>query len=86
MMLRDGSRGLSSDIPDGMPELWKRLSEKVASVRERILSRIDQTLAHARKIDDDAAADAQSATKRDGKIERGIRNKRGPTGRKRKSA
>lgn len=86
MMLRDGSRELNSGLSEGMPEMWKRLSEKVASVRERILSRIDKTLAHAKKIDEDSVADGHSKTMVDGTRKSGIRNKRGSTGQKRKKA
>ena len=60
MMLRDGSKGLSADIPEGMPEVWKRLSERVMSVRDRICGRIERTLANALRDDEMKAADDHS--------------------------
>ncbi len=47
MMLRDGRKGTEPDLPEAMPEVWKRLSEKVADVRKRICGRIEKTLANA---------------------------------------
>lgn len=60
MMLRDGTNELNPDLPEGMPEVWKRLSEKVTSVRNRICGRIDKALAYARREDERRAADNHS--------------------------
>ena len=60
MMLRDGTNGLNPELPEGMPEVWKRLSEKVTSVRNRICGRIDKALAHARREDERRAANNHS--------------------------
>lgn len=62
MMLRDGSKGLNPDVPEGMPEVWKRLSERVMSVRDRICGRIERTLANALRDEEMKAADGHSNT------------------------
>lgn len=51
-----------------IPEYWRRLSEQVSSIRDRIIRRIEDALSDGREIDDPASSPDTSINKRDENI------------------